>query len=1002
MKKLRNGLLLLLIIFMAIGIAPLVKAAGHDASVNGSKGGKLRSNNSNTKWPSPYYYAIRMTAINNDGTRVANTHSVVFANANQVGALKSSLYRNQSISSTKWHVLKSGITWKKRGASKGEIQKYPDGYSVVRKNGSWKANGSMPAKHFKKVAANPTEFKKYLELLKYNYEGRSAEEVSKQYIVIEPMTVVMISGKKYFGTSTELNKLNSGGPAYSARTAVGITMCYTGSFNKAAKPGETVGGVKLQYEITDKTKLKAYKTGKLSSKGGCKAPSRDEILQYSGGRSNGNAIGIFHISGNGGDPEPPEENICEYDNPLNFHTESNDLELANPNCCAEALEELTQKLGSAAKAREKLYADYPVCRYSPIGDCYKNQAACDATPKHKNPVCKNNQKESIEIVKDSDNWNNIFANKQYQSYYKVADASTKYCYVYCSEKIYSSFPASYTGKASPGNVFIWPRDYDTILKNTTTCKVRVRNKEWEADYEDGAASLNDINKCNDDSILTTSVKGVYQFAPTVKLTYQTGNGSKVDGETLKTGNVKKESKDTGSKYEETETTEANAANENGLQEAEADIDDDLFLDVNLDEEGVVDISTQMGDRSRISIDKYKEAVEKRKSTFSSTIGYLLPSDFYQYVSKINKGWIRKLGGKFDSGKYIDTKSSHLYVSDKAIINKKYDLILNYGGLSAFKNKAKVNYFAGDYKCKYTPTQPNSTCDPNEKTHFVRNGVTITDGGPHGENCCSDIAKRYGADSTVYKKLVEQGWCGTPKTPKTPKTDCDYNNPNDFANKLNDPTDKSAENGNCCNMVKNDPSPDAQAAYKKYCPSDICCPGDYNDDGTCANGDMTKQLRACVNSGKSYDECEKNNCPYGRRVIYRPIDLKDPFPGVKDTNRIQTKKWQLISNWSSKTTVSSSPSEKVKRYITNNRGVKEDSVYNLSPMYIIKLNPRTVASVKSYNLTTSYDDFNMKCDSNGRKCRSEYIQKLKSQNIISGCGTDKSWYSCQGVEESRGD
>ena len=996
MKKLRNGLLLLLIIFMAIGIVPLVKAAGHDASVNGSKGGKLGSNNTNTKWPSPYYYAVRMTAINNDGTIVKGTHSAVFANKSQVGALKGRLYRNENTNSTKWHTIRNGVKWVLKGNSR--TYEYPDGYYVKRENSKWKAKDSMPAKHFRKVASNPKEFKKYLKLLGYDYEKMPASELAKQYVVVEPMTVVMVKGKKYFGTSTEISKGIDSYIESVARTPVGITMCYTGSFNKAAKEGTTVGGVKLQYKITNDTKLKAYKAGKLSGKGGCEKPTKDEILKkYSKTLVNGNAIGIFHMAGNGDDPTPGDEPPqCNYDDPLNFHTESNDLELANPNCCAEALSQLTAELGSAAKAKEKLYADYPVCRYSPTGDCYKNPEACDAEPQYNNPVCKNNEKGS-KVVKDSTNWNNIFANKTYQSYYKIADASTKYCYVYCSEDIDSSFPASYTGKASPGNVFIWPKDYDTIFKNKATCKVRVRSKEWEYDYENGRTSLNDINKCNDDSILTSSVKGVYKFTPTVKLSYQTGNGNKVDGETLKSGYVKKSETDTG--VNDIEKSK-NRAISRKVANPYDEIKDDTEVDVELNAGGagsaLTDVSAPTGSHGRIYIDNYKKAVESRTSTFSSTIGYLLPSDFYQYVSKINKGWIRKLGGKFDSGKYIDTKSSHLYVSDKAIINKKYDLILNYGGLSAFKNKAKVNYFAGDYKCKYTPTQPNSTCDPNEKTHFVRNGVTITDGGPHGENCCSDIAKRYGTNSTVYKKLVEQGWCGAPKT------DCDYNNPNDFANKLNDPTDKSAENGNCCNMVKNDPSPDAQAAYKKYCPSDICCPGDYNDDGTCANGDMTKQLRACVNSGKSYDECEKNNCPYGRRVIYRPIDLKDPFPGVKDTNRIQTKKWQLISNWSSKTTVSSSPSEKVKRYITNNRGVKEDSVYNLSPMYIIKLNPRTVASVKTYNLTTSYDDFNMKCDSNGRKCRSEYIQKLKSQNIISGCGADKNWYSCQGVEESRGD
>lgn len=112
-------------------------------------------------------------------------------------------------------------------------------------------------------------------------------------------------------------------------------------------------------------------------------------------------------------------------------------------------------------------------------------------------------------------------------------------------------------------------------------------------------------------------------------------------------------------------------------------------------------------------------------------------------------------------------------------------------------------------------------------------------------------------------------------------------------------------------------------------------------------------------------CGSDNCTTdalkGLNLIYRPISLSNPFPGINGEGRSPGK------NWAGEGTVET--------FITNNRGVKENRIYyDTYPMYQITLTPALIRKIREYNENTTYNDFNMDClESSGRECKSLFIR-----------------------------
>ena len=162
-----------------------------------------------------------------------------------------------------------------------------------------------------------------------------------------------------------------------------------------------------------------------------------------------------------------------------------------------------------------------------------------------------------------------------------------------------------------------------------------------------------------------------------------------------------------------------------------------------------------------------------------------------------------------------------------------------------------------------------------------------------------------------------------------------------------------------------------------------------------------QLRACVQSKVvsttgtvAFNEDTKYECEYnvrnrvmcppgscdeqvGLSVIYRNINLSDPFPGLAGTGRTPGNNWNV--------------SYYINTYIKNNRGVDTDRVYfDRDPLYKITLTPAIIKSIRQYNqrqlqLDDGYSDFKMTCLRNGEKCLSDFIRESSFTNLFSGCG-----------------
>lgn len=129
-----------------------------------------------------------------------------------------------------------------------------------------------------------------------------------------------------------------------------------------------------------------------------------------------------------------------------------------------------------------------------------------------------------------------------------------------------------------------------------------------------------------------------------------------------------------------------------------------------------------------------------------------------------------------------------------------------------------------------------------------------------------------------------------------------------------------------------------------------------------------------------NECEGQNPPAecdpddgdeedstGIDVIYRPIDLSDPFPGETGTGRETGSNWCYYNDCTNDNAT-------VEDVILENRNVEGNDVYNLEPIYTITLTPAVIQEIRNYNdsVDNDYADFNLVCDAYGEECKSTFI------------------------------
>lgn len=148
-----------------------------------------------------------------------------------------------------------------------------------------------------------------------------------------------------------------------------------------------------------------------------------------------------------------------------------------------------------------------------------------------------------------------------------------------------------------------------------------------------------------------------------------------------------------------------------------------------------------------------------------------------------------------------------------------------------------------------------------------------------------------------------------------------------------------------------------------------------------------------------------------RIVYRPISLSSPFPSMSGTGR------KTGANWCDKSNdncLNNENNENVEKYILNNRNVSGSDVYNKEPMYKITLTPALIKQIRIYDEDTTYDDFNLYCNSGtvdkekqGRECRSHFVVGGMDETGLptlkdyfeesSTCGTDNDFYACDKLD-----
>lgn len=180
--------------------------------------------------------------------------------------------------------------------------------------------------------------------------------------------------------------------------------------------------------------------------------------------------------------------------------------------------------------------------------------------------------------------------------------------------------------------------------------------------------------------------------------------------------------------------------------------------------------------------------------------------------------------------------------------------------------------------------------------------------------------------------------------------------------------------------------DNTGGYCEYCDGGVCCPG---LNMVCPDG-----------NGK----CP---APAGGEIIYRTIDLSDPFPGQNAENRragwnwcsynTKTKKFSCNGLGEGNPVVQDEGNPVVQDHIINNRNVASESIYSQKqPLYEYTLTYREINAIKDYNDKNDYSDWNMSCsetDSGDKVCSSNFLDDISLINVSGTCSRNSRIATC---------
>ncbi len=328
-----------------------------------------------------------------------------------------------------------------------------------------------------------------------------------------------------------------------------------------------------------------------------------------------------------------------------------------------------------------------------------------------------------------------------------------------------------------------------------------------------------------------------------------------------------------------------------------------------------------------------------------------------------------LSGKMKS----DYISNNIYLT---IDERKYTLMgvadINQNGLSA---TITYEYKLDNSINKYIDIETmQGALDGSNKTYNNEESMIITSKGYYGiYNYMLDMSetplKKYTLNSTALKKLIN-----TQSTKYNFKNTINVN----YTSVSGDEKSTYTENElkGTCSYTKYNSDTGCICAENKCCDSVTCkevecppdtdgesctCTGEYGcyDDGKCTPIEEPKK-----DSGNTCNPEEETCFP---SLIYRPISLTDPFPGISGEGRKPGSNWNKIYTRSDGKGISYS-----EYYITSRRGYDGYEIYQAEPLYVIKLDGDKINAIRKYNKKHDYNNFELACI-DGENCISKFLR-----------------------------
>ena len=451
---------------------------------------------------------------------------------------------------------------------------------------------------------------------------------------------------------------------------------------------------------------------------------------------------------------------------------------------------------------------------------------------------------------------------------------------------------------------------------------------------------------------------------------------------------------------------------------------------------------------------YTYSIDNGTLNMQITKYYTLPENYYQYIRKQDGLSMKTKPSESKINQYVNVGISNLPISfnnngdsNNGSISKAADIQFSYE--LPGKNK-DTDQYSLMYKAYIENNSYLDTNTENIYNKYVNNKMGQGDQELLNQSAC---AKMFGMNTAGFNSCVSQrvnNAIGEGSNSCINKNNISSSNATSGYSCMvlmrNDDATCRIENGKYYDFDGNEIT---KEEYDRICPNtgddncriengkyydfdgneitkeeyDRICPNTGDDNCRIENGkyydfdgnEITKEEydRICPNNIPSVcpeDECPYGCCPSGEcapmpdgtcpgtggiDVIYRTIDLENPFPGQNAEQRDTGANWcsyniktqQIDCKYNNQT---------VKNYITRERSgttnggkvYREDHV-----LYEVTLDTATINSIRNYNDKYKYDDWDLNCLDNGKACISDFLRNQVDTTGECANVSKSNFYTC---------